>query len=232
MTTETAPESGDTRFHVDVPNLFRPLPLAGDEAELDERLATVAGELMPDATDAWCRTWTDFGKTLVGALAQADTRYAGVCCVRDSDTGGVSPAALIVAVPQLSFDDPRVAAAGIAQVLGKQPGADARVLNLPCGPAAVVVRERRLRLPDPAAMGFRAAVAAGGAGETGPAGNGEQVLPVQEAKLCVPHKPWQRLVLIALSTPAIGDWEAYARIFVRIGMSLRFGAAAVPAAAR
>ncbi|MQA86650.1 MAG: hypothetical protein GEV03_18950 [Streptosporangiales bacterium] len=201
MSTEALQASGDTRFYLDVPNIFHPLPLLGGE----EELAAMADELMPDAGDEMRRVWMDLSRTLVGALSQADTRYAGLCCERDSDTG-VSPAALVVATPQLSFGDPRVAAAGIVQVVGSTPGADARVLNLPSGPSAVVAKERRLRLPNSAE-----------------AGGGERALPVREAQMYIPHKPWQRMVLISLSTPAIADWDVYARIFVRIGRSVRFG---------
>lgn len=86
---------------------------------------------------------------------------------------------------------------------------------------------RRLRLPDPAQAETGLA---GGAEKARATGSGKQVLPVREAQMYIPHKPWQRAVLISLSTPAISDWDAYARIFIRIGMSVRFAAAEASAA--
>lgn len=225
MTTDIGQASNDTTFNIDVPDIFHPLPLDAGEEDLDERLATMADELVPDARDEMRRIWIDFSRAILAAVAQQDARYAALCCERDGDS--ISPGGLVIGVPQLSIGDPEVAAAGIVQVLGGGSGSgtdDARVLHLPCGPAAAVVRERRLRLPDPAEMDLRTAD-----GEQ--AGGGEQVLPVREAQIYIPYRPWQRAVLIALSTPAVDDWDSYARIFIRIARSVRFPDTEDPASA-
>lgn len=179
---------------VDVPDFFHRLPLVAD-GELDGALAALADERIPHATDGARRSWMEFCAGVIRQLRTVDARYAGVCALADGDTG-TSAAALLVATAPLNFTDARVAAAGIVQVRHGTRDREARLLELPCGPAAAVVSRDQL----------------GAAGA--------EPVPVNQVQFYIPWSGRRRMVMLSMASPSLADWDGYSRLAVRIARSL------------
>lgn len=187
---------------LDVPDVFAPLPLVADDG-LRSKLEVLADERVPNATSTARRGWIDYCAGAVRLAGSAETRYVGACLLGDEGTA-TSTAVLLVATSPLDFTDTRVAAAGITQTLHGSRAREARLLELPCGPAAAVAGQDRLDVAD-----------------------GSPIPPtaVNSVQFYIPWSGRKRMLVVSLSSPSPADWDQYARLGVRIARSIRFPAA-------
>ncbi|MYT33906.1 MULTISPECIES: hypothetical protein [unclassified Streptomyces] len=189
----------------DVPPFFREMaPVESAEearAVVAERLAGKLGETRAEVFEELSSAY---------ALASSLREESGIVYAANcfgTVNAEVSAGTLTVATNPLVYTDPGLAVGGIARIAAERGGEDvaAEVLDLPCGPVAVTVRQA-VTMSIPAEF----------------AESGEDT-PVETAQLqaylAVPGG--QELITVTFATPSIRHWPQYCEIMVEFLHSIR-----------
>ncbi len=201
-----------------IPEDFVALPLDTEPQEREQRVHALVetrfGWLPADRRP----TLEALYRLVAEGLARSGTRYAGVCFGRVPGEERLTSASLVVNAAPMEVSDPRVAAEGTAEVFARQYGqaADVHRIDLPCGPATVVILLVEVR-PE--------------AGEAEPdAGNGTGNAAGNEAgnavvlgqlQAYVPMPAHGVMLVVSFSTPDLESWDGYMPMVVDLLRSLR-----------
>lgn len=192
-----------SKFYLDIPDIFQGLPLALDEQTISRHVAQFVLELMPNEHEEEQRRRAEILYQVAIAVQREDLLYAGICAVQEG--GKVGVAGLSVASEQLDVRDSDIAVNGLIEIFAQQrkSAREVRSVDLPVGRAAAMVEERVLN-SDMAAEE-----------------EGEEVR-IRSMQIYIPQAEYNRVVVLAMSTPSLNDWESYCRIFGNIANSIRF----------
>ncbi|WP_162824125.1 hypothetical protein [Peterkaempfera bronchialis] len=176
-----APDPGHpgVRVRLAIPAVFHPLLVPGDADALAAHLIETAEEVLAGAPGTARRDWATVTAATTDAARAAGTFFAGLC--RLDLAGRESTASLVAAV-----------------IPAAEPPTEAREVELPCGPATVLVEARTT--PVPAQLST----------------DGRRRLIGTAAALALIPLPDTQVLALQLSTPHEQDWELYAAAFAGI----------------
>ncbi|MGA5703020.1 hypothetical protein [Peterkaempfera bronchialis] len=173
------PDTPGVRVRLAIPAVFHPLLVPGDADALATHLIETAEEVLAGAPGTARRDWATVTAATTDAARAAGTFFAGLC--RLDLAGRESTASLIAAV-----------------IPAAEPPTEAREVELPCGPATVLVEARTT--PVPAQLST----------------DGRRRLIGTAAALALIPLPDTQVLALQLSTPHEQDWELYAAAFAGI----------------
>ncbi|GAB7032495.1 hypothetical protein AB0G35_03655 [Streptomyces sp. NPDC021749] len=190
----------------EIPPFFREITVVADEDEaraaVVERVRSRLGKI---GTTELEQLVTNY-RLASSLTAASGVIYAATCL--GTVQGEPSAGALTLAVHPQTFTERGIAAAGIARIAaGRGAGEVAtEVLELPCGPAAVVIQQTE-------ALNIPAEYAASG-----------RDTPVETAQLqaYIPAPSSQELLVVTFTTPSTRHWNDYCTIMVEFLRGIRF----------
>lgn len=201
-----------------VPAAVTVLDLTEDPATAGDRLAAQARAALPGVGDDQVAHLVAARRAIVDRLVSGGVYWAGSCVARsDVDPGRLTVAHLAASVLHVGTDriEPAAVVADLnggdsgplseAGVSGRVANRVADVVQLPVGPAIVVISEQVVR-PALTAVGT-------------PDGTEHHVRQLLVA-VQVPDAP--RLAVLTLATDHLADWSAYVDLMATIARSLEF----------
>lgn len=189
----------------DVPAAITPIDLTEDPATGARRLATQARTVLPGVTDERVDHLVAAQRGILDAMRAGGVYWAGNCLARsDVDPSRLTVAHLAASVVALETGivDLHAAVAGLGNGAGSRV---ADVIQLPAGPAIVVIEE---------AVVHPASTAVGTA-----AGSGHRV---RQVLVGVPVPDAPELAVLTLATEHLADWPAYLDLMATIAGSVVF----------
>ncbi|MEW9521239.1 hypothetical protein [Streptomyces tubercidicus] len=189
----------------EIPPFFREITPATEEQDARAAVADrAAGHLSELSAEHFEELVS--GYQLASSLIETGgVVYAATCL--GTVHGELSAGTLTVAVHPLVYTDPGLAAAGIARITSERGGDDiaAEVLDLPCGPVAVTVRQT-LAMTIPA--------------EFAESGHDTPIEAAQlQAYIAAPED--QELITVTFTTTSTRHWEEYCVIVAEFLRSIR-----------
>ncbi|KPI13126.1 hypothetical protein OK074_8854, partial [Actinobacteria bacterium OK074] len=189
------------------PESFFPLPLAPTPDERATLSAAFVRDLYSRGDDSLWTPAAPYYAALAEQLALSGLSYSaiGLFSTDDGDDGGVVQCAFTVAAVETDQTDPETAAHGILAALASDPTNDARLLDLPCGPAVTCVTLREVTLSP----------------EITASGNEEQLLTGQiQAHVPFPAGPYT--AVFTLHTASTEYWGEFCDMIVDILRTVAF----------
>ncbi|MFE9249977.1 hypothetical protein [Streptomyces sp. NPDC007088] len=207
-------------LYFSVPDGFFALPVAASSQERASRAELFVRELYTRGSPELWEPAAPYYEGLARFLASDGVSYAalGLFAIGPEDEqpgpGGpdgrrVAQCALTVAAVRTDHEDPEIAAQGIRAALARDPGHDARLLELPCGPAASCVTLREMVIgPESSASGAQERLATG------------------QIQVHIPFPTGPYTAVFTLHTAATEYWGEFSDMFAAVLRGVEFTRAA------